>query len=164
MARVIAELAEAVRDRSGGRCEAVWQAWASNGTHRALLDVRHVTDPAGWLDDLDGFVVTGIRCERRAEELQHRLARSRGRTGDEHLLDLAGDADNLADLCRACHAQAHARPALAVEARLSGPWGSTHAEQMRRGIIVEGSVTSGPTGWPVYVGPHPRYRELYPIP
>lgn len=130
MARAIARLVPLVRQRSLGRCEAVW----------------HI----------------GYRCPNPADEIQHRLPRARARKGDEHLLDLAGDVDNLAHLCKPCHDAAHASTERAVEAFCVGEWGSMHPDDLRKGLVVAGSVVSGLDGRPVYTGPHPAYQDRYP--
>lgn len=129
MTRAVSALADAVVDRSLGRCEALWNP--------------------------------GVRCLNRADEIHHRLPRSRARTGDEHLLDLAGDVDNLAHLCQPCHTAAHGNPERAQTARLSGPYGDTRTG-VRRGIVVPGQITTDDDGRPVYTGPHPAYAARYP--
>ena len=103
----------------------------------------------------------GYRCPNRADALHHRLPRAQARRGDEHLLDLAQDADNIAHLCRPCHDAAHANPDRARAACLSGAFGSTHPDEIRAGIIVPGTITAADADL-VYVGDHPTYRLRYP--
>lgn len=131
--RAVGRLAPAVTDRSGGRCEAVW--------------------------------TVGYRCPNPADEIQHRIPRSRARHRDEHLLDLwalldGGDVDHLAHLCRPCHETAHANTVRAVDAHLSGPFGSM--TDLRTGIVILGTVTSGPDGRPVYRGPSAEFAARFP--
>lgn len=102
----------------------------------------------------------GYRCRNPATAIHHRLPRARARKGGEHLLDLLGDADNLAHLCRPCHEAAHANPDRACAAALSGPFGSVNA--VRDGITVDGEVRTRPNGDIFYVGDHPAYRHRYP--
>lgn len=104
----------------------------------------------------------GYRCRNRADGIHHRLPRSRARHGDEHLLDLADDTDNLAHLCGPCHVEAHANPEKAMAAACSGLFGSINPADLRRGIIVPGYVTAAPDGRPVYTGPDETYSTLYP--
>lgn len=102
----------------------------------------------------------GYRCPNRADAIHHRLPRSRARVGDEHLLDAAGDAENLAHLCTPCHEAAHANPTRARAAYLSGPWGSMVV--LREGITISGSVAALGDGSIRYVGLSDEYRERYP--
>lgn len=121
MSRAIAALVPAVRERSGGRCEAMWH-------------------PVN-------------RCRNRADEVHHRLPRSRASKQGDHLLDLTGVIHHLADLCQPCHAEAHAHPDRARDALLI---------EGRRGITVAGSISTAPDGTLVYTGPHRTFAALYP--
>lgn len=129
MTRAISALADAIIDRSGDRCEAVW--------------------------------TPGYRCLNRADAFHHRIPRSRARHGDEHLGDLAGDTDGIGHLCRPCHDAAHASPARAETAHLSGPFGAIRGTALRYGITVPGNLHRIGTRT-VYVGPSLEYATRYP--
>jgi hypothetical protein len=78
-----------------------------------------------------------IRCGNRAAEVHHMLTRSRG----GKILDAAGEIVHLIHLCKNCHARAH------------GAGG--------RKLMIDGYVTTGPDGSPVYEGSHPELLERY---
>lgn len=109
----------------------------------------------------------GYRCRNPADEIQHRLPRSRARLGDEHLLDLwalhdGGDVDHLAHLCKPCHDEAHANTIRAEEAMLVGPFGSTHPSDCRVGIVIRGSISRRADGRLVYAGPSSEFLARFP--
>lgn len=102
-------------------------------------------------------------CTRQAEEVHHRLPRSRSRVGRSHPFDevlegelelghaLDGRAAYLLALCRPCHDHAHRS-------------GEGYAD----GLLVRGSARIGllddATLVPFYRGPDPDLAELWPPP
>lgn len=139
--RAVSHLVEAVRDRSGGRCEAVWHTGyrcpnrADEIHHRLPRGRSRVGDE----HPLDVWALTGD-----------------------------GDVDHLADLCRPCHHAAEADPTRAYEGCLSGPFGSTAPRDLRIGIVVPGTITrvrhrTDLGAWvPRYIGPDPTFTAAYP--
>jgi hypothetical protein len=107
-------------------------------------------------------LVDGGRCDARAVEVHHRLPRSRARLGDEHLLDLAGDVENLADLCGVHHRFAHARPHDAATVGLVGLFGDRSPAGRRVGLYVSGSVSLSTDGTLRYVGGSGEYAGRVP--
>lgn len=100
---------------------------------------------------------TGDRCPNLADAIHHRLPRSRASLAGDHLLDLAGDLDNLAYLCRPCHDTVHANPHRARTAHLANGWGP-----LRRGITIDGSISRDVDGTLHYVGTSDEYAARYP--
>lgn len=134
MTRAIALLAEAVHDRSGHRCEAVWHPGyrcpnRSDEIHHRIPRAR----------------------ARRGDEHLLDLDALRG-----------GTVDHLADLCRPCHHAAEADPTRAYAAHVSGPHGSLARTLLRRGIVVPGEIRTHPSGRLVYTGPDETFSALYP--
>lgn len=136
--RAVGHLVEAVRDRSGGRCEAVWHP---GYRCRNRADEIHHRLPRG----------------RSRVGDEHPL--------DVWALEGAGDVEHLADLCRPCHHAAEADPTRAYAAALSGAFGSIAERDLRTGIVIPGTITrdpspSGPV--PRYIGPDPTFAAAYP--
>lgn len=80
-----------------------------------------------------------VPCGRVDAELHHKVTRARGGL----LLDKAGETYHHLYLCRHHHTIAHDAPAF------------------ENGLLIEGSVVSGPDGSPVYTGPDEYLTEHY---
>lgn len=135
--RAISHLAEAVHDRSGGRCEAVWH-----------LGYR-CPNPG------DELAHRLPRSRARIGD-EHLL--------DLEALHHGGDVEHLADLCRPCHHAAEADQRRAYAAWVSGPHGSIARSMLRQGISIPGTITRHPAGVLVYTGPDPTFAARYPSP
>ena len=127
---------------------------AISGLVRAVIDRSGGRCEAVW--------TLGVRCRNPGDTIHHRLPRSRARKGDEHLLDLQGDVENLAHLCDPCHEATHGHPSRAVDAHLSGPYGSIDPRDLRLGIYIYGSLLTRFDGEVIYSGPSVEYAERYP--
>ncbi len=79
------------------------------------------------------------RCGKRGVESHHRLTRARGGT----ILDKAGETYHLIDLCPKHHRMADGEMAY------------------RNGLLIDGYVTTGPDGTPVYSGSDPYLKAKY---
>ena len=81
---------------------------------------------------------TYTRCFKTPTDIHHMLTRARGGL----ILDQAGETAHLIHLCRRHHNKAH------------GPGG------FESGLMIDGYVTTGADGRPVYEGSDPRLRHL----
>jgi len=86
---------------------------------------------------------TGVwtRCGRRPTELHHRLTRARG----GEILDRAGETYHLINLCHRHHMAAH-----------------DFGQAFENGLLIDGSVISGPDGRPQYSGSDEYLTAKYP--
>lgn len=80
------------------------------------------------------------RCGKRPVERHHRLTRARGGA----VLDAAGETYHLIDLCPRHHRMSDGRDAY------------------ENGLLLDGYVTTGPDGEPVYHGSDPYLSDRYP--
>jgi len=82
------------------------------------------------------------RCFDIGVEIHHAMLRSRGGT----ILDQWGEIYHLVALCHRHHHTAHSRV----------------AESYASGLIIDGYVTTGPSGFPVYTGVDEYLTLTYP--
>lgn len=80
-----------------------------------------------------------VVCNMENAHLHHKITRARGGL----LLDAVGETYHLMYLCAQHHADAHDEPAF------------------DNGLLIRGSVVSGPDGSPVYTGPDEYLNERY---
>ena len=80
-----------------------------------------------------------VMCGALDADLHHKLTRARGGL----ILDEAGETYHHLYLCRQHHAIAHDQPAF------------------ENGLLIEGSVVTGPDGKPVYTGPDEYLTQHY---
>lgn len=78
------------------------------------------------------YEVMFVACGKENADLHHKVTRARGGL----LLDKVGETYHLMYLCREHHAMAH-----------------DEGSAFERGLLIRGSVISGPDGAPVYLGP-----------
>lgn len=81
-----------------------------------------------------------VMCGRLDADLHHKLTRARGGL----ILDSVKETYHLMYLCREHHAVAH-----------------DEGKAFDRGLLIRGSVTTGPKGEPMYTGPDPYLTEMY---
>ena len=81
-----------------------------------------------------------VPCGALDADLHHKLTRARGGL----ILDHAGETYHHMYLCRAHHGVAH-----------------DEGHAFERGLLIAGSVVSGPDGKPVYTGPDEYLNEHY---
>lgn len=82
-----------------------------------------------------------VRCWQQPLETHHLITRGRG----GKVLDKAGETYHLMKLCHEHHMQAH-----------------DQAQAFERGLLLPGSVVTGPYGKPVYTGPDEYLSKKYP--
>ena len=82
-----------------------------------------------------------VRCWNAPTERHHLITRARGGL----ILDKAEETYHLADLCHAHHMEAH-----------------DQGGAFESGLLIAGSVVTGPDGRPVYTGPDEYLSEKYP--
>ena len=84
--------------------------------------------------------VVFVPCGKEDAELHHKLTRARG----GHVLDKAGETYHHIWLCREHHNVAH-----------------DQGSAFQNGLLIAGSVITGPNGTPVYTGPDEYLSERY---
>jgi len=96
-----------------------------------------MTSPPGSVQRHRGMYVC---CGKEGAELHHKLTRARGGL----ILDEAGETYHHLYLCREHHAVAH-----------------DQGRAFDSGLLIRGSVVTGPDGRPVYTGPDEYLSEHY---